>query len=287
MSELFNLFTQVMLNILLLLYDVLAHDFALSIALFTVLVRVATLPLMLPQQRSAKAMQELQPKIQEIQKKYAKDKEKLSQAQMELYREAGVNPFGGCLPMFIQFPIWIGLYQSIIVALANSPQGILHLADNIYPSFLQSLSRLIPLNSSFLWLDLGRPDPLYILPILVTATMWIQQKMMTTPSTDPQTASLNQTMQITMPLMFGFITLQVSSGLALYWAVSNVVGIVIQYFTMGWGGLFPQKQAKKPRAAAIREESQTAAAAPARAEPERGRKGGSKRKSREKRRSQR
>jgi YidC/Oxa1 family membrane protein insertase len=285
MSELFNLLTQPMLNILLFLYDVLAHNFALSIVLFTILVRIITYPLMLPQQRSAKAMQELQPRLQELQKKYAKDKEKLAQAQMELYREAGVNPFGGCLPMLIQFPIWIGLYQSIIVALANSPQGILHLVDNIYTPFLQSFSDLIPLQSRFLWLDLGRPDPFYILPIVVAGSMWLQQKMMTTPSTDAQSASLNQTMQITMPLMFGFITLQVSSGLALYWAVSNVVGIIIQYFTMGWGSLLPQKQPEKRLAAATGEESQGATVAPAKAEPTRGRKRGSRGKSQAKRRS--
>jgi len=243
--------------------------------------------LMLPQQRSARAMQELQPRLQELQKKHGKDKEKLSQAQMELYKEAGVNPLGGCLPMLIQIPIWIGLYQAIIVALANSPQGVLQLKGNFFDSLAQSLSLLIPIQSRFLWMDLGHPDPYYILPIVVAGTMWIQQKMMTMPAADPQSASMNKTMQVTMPLMFGFFTLQVASGLALYWAASNVVGIVIQYFTMGWGGLFQKKQPAKQPAAAVAGDGQGATTAPAKSEPERGRKGGSgsRSRSRDKRRS--
>lgn len=277
-----------MLNILLLLYDVLFHNFALSVVVFTILVRVVTFPLMLPQQKSSKAMAELQPRLQELQKKYAKDKEKLSKAQMELYKEAGVNPFGGCLPMLIQFPIWIGLYQAILLALGTSPQGMLALGKDIYQPLQASLSHLIPLNARFLWLDLGHPDPYYLLPILVAGSMWVQQKMMTMPSSDPQTASMNQTMQVTMPLMFGFITLQVSAGLALYLVVSNVVGIVFQYFTMGWGGLFPQKQRQKSPVPAVAQEPEEAVVAtPTKTEPERGRKGGSKGKRRIERRSQR
>ncbi|MFB0546809.1 MAG: YidC/Oxa1 family membrane protein insertase, partial [Anaerolineae bacterium] len=108
MSELWTVFFfQPMLNGLLFLYDLLGQNFALSIAIFTVLVRLITLPLTLPQQKSAKKMQKLQPQLQQLQKKYAKDKEKLSQEQMKLYKEHGVNPMGGCLPMLIQFPIWI------------------------------------------------------------------------------------------------------------------------------------------------------------------------------------
>ena len=110
-----------MLNALLWLYTLLAGQFWLAIIVFTIIVRLAMTPLMLPQQRSAKKMQELQPRLKELQKKYGKDREKLSQEQMKLYREAGVNPLGGCLPMLVQFPIWIGLYRSIIVALGYQP----------------------------------------------------------------------------------------------------------------------------------------------------------------------
>ena len=103
------------------------------------------------------------------------------------------------------------------------------------------------MNSRFFWLDLGKPDPYYILPILVAGTMWAQQKMMTPPSGDSQQASMNQSMQLMMPLMFGYITLQYASGLALYFVVSNIVGIAIQFAIAGPGGLLPgSKAAARP-----------------------------------------
>ena len=94
-----------MLNALLWLYSVLGGQFWLAIIFFTVIIRAVMTPLMLPQQRSAKKMQEIQPRLKELQKKHGKDREKLSQEQMKLYKEAGVNPMGGCLPMLVQFPI--------------------------------------------------------------------------------------------------------------------------------------------------------------------------------------
>lgn len=238
-------FLQPMLNGLLLLYGALGQNFAAAIAVFTIIIRLLTLPLSLPQQRSAKKMQELQPKLQELQKKYKDDKEKLAQAQMELYREAGVNPLGGCLPLLIQFPIWIGLYQSIAQTLAAGPLQLLNLSNNIYKS-LPWLSSLVPVKNTFLWLDLGKPDPLYILPVLVVATTWFQQKVMSPPSSDPQSASMNQSMQVMFPLMLGFFSLQFPSGLALYFVVSNIVGIVIQYFTPGWVGVSFGKKGATP-----------------------------------------
>ncbi len=243
MSQLWNLLLQVMVNSLLFLYNVLAHNFALSITVFTVLVRLLTLPLTLPAQRSAKVQQELQPEIEQIRKKYAKDKEKQSQAMMELYRERGINPAMGCLPMLLQLPIMFAFYQSIVKALANTPLQMISLGKSVAPS----LSHLVPLGSRFLWLDLGYADPTFVLPILVVATTWIQQKMSTSSSTDPQAAAMSQSMQLTMPLMFGFITMSVASGLAVYFVISNLVGIVIQYFISGWGGLLPQKGEKESK----------------------------------------
>ena len=241
MSQLWNLLLQGMVNSLLFLYNVLAHNFALSITVFTVLVRLITLPLTLPAQRSAKVQQEIQPEIEQIRKKYAKDKEKQSQETMKLYREKGINPAMGCLPMLLQLPIMLAFYQAIIKALANTPLQMISLGK--FAS--AGLSHLVPLGSRFLWLDLGYPDTTFVLPILVVATTWIQQKMATPPSTDSQAASMSQSMQITMPLMFGFITMSLASGLAVYFVISNLVGIVIQYFITGWGGLLPQRGEKK------------------------------------------
>ncbi len=231
-----------MLNALLWLYSVLGGQFWLAIVIFTVVVRLLMTPLMLPQQRSAKKMQELQPQLQELQKKYKNDREKLAQEQMKLYREAGVSPMGGCLPMLIQFPIWIGLYQSIIQALGHQPLQLLSLSQNIYPA-LQGLWTEVPLNRFFLGMDLSlQPNVMggltYALPVLVAFTSWLQTKMTTPASSgDGQAASMSQSMTLMMPLMFGFFSLSFSAGLSFYFIISNVIGIVIQGFISGWEGL--------------------------------------------------
>jgi len=233
---------QPMLNALLGLYTLLGNQFWLAIIFFTVIIRVLMTPLMLPQQRSAKKMQELQPKLQELQKKYGKDRERLSQEQMKLYREAGVNPMGGCLPMLIQFPIWIGLYQSIIQALGYQPLQLLNLSQNIYP-FMRSVWAAVPLNRFFLGMDLAlTPQQLggltFALPVLVAFTSWLQTKMTTTPGGgDGQAAGMGQSMTLMMPLMFGFFSLNFSTGLSFYFIVSNIIGIVTQGFISGWEGL--------------------------------------------------
>jgi YidC/Oxa1 family membrane protein insertase len=232
-----------MLNALLWLYSSLGGQFWLAIIIFTVVMRVIMTPLMLPQQRSAKKMQEVQPRLQELQKKYAKDREKLAQEQMKLYKEVGVNPMGGCLPMLVQFPIWIGLYQSIIQALGHQPLQLLNLSQNIYP-FLQGIWAAVPLNRFFLGMDLSlTPQQLggltYALPILVAFTSWLQTKMMTPAAAGDggQAASMGQSMTMMMPLMFGFFSLSFSTGLSFYFIVSNIIGIVTQGFISGWEGL--------------------------------------------------
>ena len=234
-------FLQPMVNSLLWLYSVLGHNFALSITVFTIIVRLITLPLTIPQMTSSKKMQELQPKLKELKKKFGDDKEALSRAQMELYKQSGVNPMGGCLPTLVQFPIWIGLYQSIYQVMAVNPIQVLHLSENIYLNF-PNLSQLIPLNDRFLWLNLGRPDPYYILPVLVAASMFFQQKLMTTPGGDPSTESMTRSMNYTMPLMFGFFSLSFSSGLSIYFIVSSLVGIAIQLGLNKYMGLGPAAQ---------------------------------------------
>jgi YidC/Oxa1 family membrane protein insertase len=233
---------QPMLNALLWLYSVLGEQFWLAIIVFTIVIRGVMTPLMLPQQRSAKKMQEIQPKLKELQKKYGKDRERMSQEQMKLYKEAGVNPMGGCLPMLVQFPIWIGLYQSIIRALGYQPLQLLDLSKNIYP-FMQGAWAMVPLNRFFLGMDLAlTPQQLggltYALPILVAFTSWLQTKM-TTPAGggDGQAAGMGQSMTLMMPLMFGFFSLNFSTGLSFYFIVSNIIGIITQGFISGWEGL--------------------------------------------------
>ncbi|TAK34200.1 MAG: membrane protein insertase YidC, partial [Chloroflexota bacterium] len=203
MTDLWNtFFFDPMLNALLVLSLGFFANFGLTVIAFTLIIRTLMLPLTLRQLHSAKSMSALQPKIQELQKKYGKDRERLSKETMALYKEHGVNPIGCAVPTLVQFPIWIGLYQSITYALAERPEGLLALSQHIYPA-LRFVQTALPLNNHFLWMNLAVPDQFYILPVLVAASMWVQQKMMTMPSADPQQAQMNQMMQTFMPLMFG------------------------------------------------------------------------------------
>ncbi len=224
-----------LLNVLIALSYLLGGSFGLAIIVLTVIIRLVSWPLTKRQLKSTKAMQEMQPKIQELQKKYGRNQQKLQQEMMKLYREAGVNPLGCLWPMLVQFPIWIALYQAIMKALATTPENLLDLAQRLYS--WNVVSQAIPLNSHFLWLDLGEPGDI-VLAIIVGGTMWVQQKMTQAPAVDPRQESTSRMMLLMMPLMFGFLTFMFPSGLALYWAVSNIIGIVTQYFvTGGWGYL--------------------------------------------------
>ena len=225
-----------LINIVVLSSHYLFGSFGLTIIVLTIIIRVLTFPLTLKQLRVSKAMQGIQSQMTELRSKYAKDKQKLAEEQMKLYKQSGMNPLGCILPMAIQMPIWIALYQAIIKVLAVAPEDFLKLSQRLYSSWSLGFS-LVPLESRFLWLDLSAPDRLMILPILVGASMWVQQKMTTVQSTDPQQQSQSQMMLWMMPIMFAFLTLQFPSGLALYWAASNIIGIVMQYFVTGWGGL--------------------------------------------------
>ncbi|MDO8749855.1 MAG: YidC/Oxa1 family membrane protein insertase [Dehalococcoidia bacterium] len=232
-----------MLNGLVLLYAVTGRNFGITIILFTILIRLVTLPLALRQIRSTQKMSAIQPKLQAAQKRYAKDKARLSQETMRLYKEAGVNPIGCLGPMVIQFPIWIGLYLAIVQVLPTNPESLAGLASHLY-SWIPVVHKVVPLNSMFLGLDLSTPGapPLnYAVAFLVGASMWVMQKMSTPLSADPRQRSTNQMMLWMMPFMFGFFTLTLPSGLPIYWFVSNLIGIVIQYFVTGWAGLIPSR----------------------------------------------
>jgi YidC/Oxa1 family membrane protein insertase len=246
-------------NVLLWIYDVVGHNFGIAIILFTILIRAITWPLNAQQLKSAKVMQDLQKDKawQDIQKKYAKDREKLASEQMRVYKERGINPFASCLPTLIQFPIIIGLYQAIIQALGATPLGLLNLARSIYP--FMNAAMLIPLNSKFLWMDLGRPEGIPFpagfsipflqygfptLAIIVAVTTYMQTKVTMPPSgggPGDQSAAMGNMMSIYMPLLLGYFAMTYASGLAVYFVTSNVLGIA-QYASMGrvnWRNLLP------------------------------------------------
>ncbi len=250
-------FITIFVNVLIWIYDVVGNNFGLAIILFTILIRIVTWPLNAQQMKGATAMQELQndKEWQTIQKKYAKDKEKLAQEQMRIQRERGINPFASCLPTLIQFPVIIALYQSITRALGSTPLDLLKLSRSLYP-FLD-VSKLIPLNSKFLWMNLGHPEGIPLpfdisflpygfplLAIIVALTTYIQSKLtMPATATNPndQSAAMGNMMSVYMPLMLGYFALTFPSGLAVYFITSNVLGIV-QYALQGkanWRNLIP------------------------------------------------
>ena len=230
-----------MLNTLLVLYVLSFSQMGLAIIVFTVLVRVVTIPLTVRQLRQMRSMTGLQPRVREIQERYAGDRQRISQETMRLYRESGVNPIGCLGPLIVQMPILIGLFRVLIQTLFNNPEDLVNLSDKLYGwiTFVP-IHAAIPVNNGFLWMDLSRPDPSpIVMPVLVAVTTWVQQKMTQMPSPDPRQQSSQTMMLWMMPIFLGAFSLGWPSGLPLYWVVSNIIGIGIQYFITGWGPLFP------------------------------------------------
>ena len=240
-----------MINGLVFLYWALFNNFGLSIIAFTMIVRLAMVPLTIKQGRSMRAMTSLQPKLQEIQKRYPNDKSRTSQETMKLYKEHGVNPLGCLGPMIIQLPIFFGLFWSLRRTLPSTPERLADLGGDLY-SWLPMVHQVVPLDSSFLWMDLAKyasEDAVpVLLPLLVGGSMFVMQKMTPTASATPQQQSTNRMMLWMMPLMFGFFTLSFEAGLATYWIVSNIVGIVIQGFVTGWEPLRTLYKFRRPPA---------------------------------------
>jgi YidC/Oxa1 family membrane protein insertase len=247
-----------MTNVLIALARIFGGNYGVAIIVFTLLMRFITWPLTSSQYKASRAMQAIQPQLQELQKKYkGKDPKKLQAETMALYKEAGINPLGCILPMIVQMPIWIALYQVIRLSLGDAPESLVTLSQSLYPiSFVHTA---VPLNNHMLFWNLGQPDTTYILPFLVAASMYVQQKLITPPPSAAATTQAAQQQQQTtqmmtwmMPLMFGFWSLSVPAGLGLYWFISNLSGIVLQYFYMGrkvnWKTLFTMGPAPAPAA---------------------------------------
>ena len=238
LSEVWNgVIIRPMINSLVLLYAVFFANFGVAIILFTIIVRAGMIPLSLRQSRSMKAMTAVQPKMKEMQERYKNDRQKLSQETMKLYRDHGISPIGCLGPLVVQMPIFLGLFWALRGTLPSTPERLADLSKHLY-SFLPMVHEAVPLDGEFLWLDLAEyssanPIP-FLLPVLVGVSMFVMQKMTTMPSTTAQQESTNRMMLWIMPGMFGIFTLNFEAGLALYWIVSNIVGIVIQGFVTGW-----------------------------------------------------
>ena len=236
-------------NILEFLYG-FTHNYGLAIILLTIIIRVLMYPLMQKQMTSMTETQRIQPLMQEIQRKYKSDKEKMNQELMKLYKEHNVNPMGGCLPLLIQMPILILFFQVLREFEYYIPNtnvidgGFLWIKNTAIVKVLENGAEVAKVVAG-----LAAPDQLFgvlpesvpmiggtpigILPILVGATMYIQQKLTTPamPSSSQSSSSSNpaagtQKMMTTiMPLMIGFISFTLPSGLSLYWVTSTVFGI--------------------------------------------------------------
>ena len=238
-----------MINSLALLYKLLFNNFGLSIIVFTILIRLAMIPLTVRQTRQMKKMQGIQPKLKAIQEKYKGEKgdarRAMSTETMALYKTAGVSPIGCLGPMIVQMPIWIGFYRAILRTMPSTPEGLANLSGLFY-GWNPAISS-VPFDSQFLGISLvdlvsAAAVPWnYALPLLVGASMFLQQKMTTNPTSDPRQRQTNQMMLWMMPLMLTFFSFSLPSGLSLYWVASNLIQIGIQYFITGWGNLLPPR----------------------------------------------
>ncbi|ACX53226.1 membrane protein insertase, YidC/Oxa1 family [Ammonifex degensii KC4] len=209
MGELFGKLVTGMATLLEWLYKVTVAigvpNYGLAIIMLTILVRLVLFPLNYRQMRSVVALQQLHPKIKELQERYKQDPQKLQQKLMELYREHNVNPMAGCLPLLIQLPILIALYRALL-------------------SFPYTVAE----HARFLWVpSLSHTDPYFILPVLAGVTTYWQMKI------TPQAAGQEQQQRMMGILMSGmilWISATLPAGLALYWVVYNLISVAQQYF---------------------------------------------------------
>lgn len=235
MGNLWNLLLhQPLLQAMLLLYKLLFNNFGLAVLAITVIIRAILIPVSMPALKSQKKINDLKPHLDALKEKHGNDKKRLQSEQLRLYKEHGVNPLAGCLPMIVQFAVLIALY-------------------NVFNEFLLhgKVDGMV-INMRFLWLDLSKPDKTYFLPILAGVTQLIYSLMMMPPKTtvvkqlvqkeqkkeeDMQEAMQKQ-MLFMMPAMTVIIGVSLPSGLALYWVATTVFSLIQQYFVTGWGGLF-------------------------------------------------
>lgn len=196
----FGFFSIILLHILEFFY-VFVHNYGLAIILLVLAIRIVFYPLTYTGFKSMKQMQKLTPKINELRERHKDNKAELNKKIMELYKESKVNPFGGCLPMILQIPVFYGLYMTLLMSiqLRNAP--------------------------FILWIhNLSTQDPYYILPILMGATMLMSQKMNPVIG-DPTQAK----MMLILPIVFTFVFIHFPAGLLLYWTVNNILTIAQQY----------------------------------------------------------
>nr|WP_243137443.1 YidC/Oxa1 family membrane protein insertase [Heliorestis convoluta] len=185
-------------------------NYGLAIILITIFIKMALYPLTVKQMRSMRSMAELAPKQKAIQEKHKKNPQKAQEEMMKLYKDAGVNPLSGCLPLLIQLPILIAFYGALL-----------------------NFNYANEAHAQFLWLDsLSVADTTFILPILAAATTYLQMKVSAPPANlqTPQSEQMQKMMSVMMPLLIGWMAYTFPAGLALYWVTFNTVGILQQLY---------------------------------------------------------
>ncbi len=234
MWELF--FKTPLLNLLIFFYQVLGHNLGLAIIALTFFLRLLLLPLTWPALSSAQKLKKLQPHLDKLKEKHGQDKTALAKAQWELYQEHGFNPLAGCLPLLLSLPVMLALYQVLLQAL--NLEFWQELNAKLYFSFLQ-IKGPEELVTRFLWFDLTKPDPFFILPLLVGVSQLLNAYLM--PSPAPAASSnkkgeseelmkmIQQQNRYLFPLFSAFITLRLPAGVGLYWFFSTVFGIIQQF----------------------------------------------------------
>lgn len=180
------------------------ENYGLAIILMTIVIKMLLYPLTVKQVKSMKAMQDLQPKIKALQEKYKGKPQELQQKMGQIYKDAGVNPLAGCLPLLAQMPILMAMFYALqSVHFDNDP--------------------------SFLWVpNLAFPDPLYILPVLSAFTTLVTQWQTTKSS--PQQGAQMKVMMVAMPIFIGWISIKFAAGLVLYWVVMNIMQVIQQWW---------------------------------------------------------
>jgi YidC/Oxa1 family membrane protein insertase len=187
-------------------------NWGVAIIILTVIIKIIFWPLSHKSYKSMNKMKKIQPLMAEVREKYKGDREKMNQEMMRLYKTYKVNPAGGCLPMLLQIPVFIGLYQALLYSIE-----LRHAAFIPYVPF-----------TDIIWLaDLSAKDPFYVTPVIMGATMLLQQKMTPAPG-DPMQAK----MMMLMPVVFTFIFLTFPAGLVVYWLINNVLSIAQQYYLL-------------------------------------------------------
>lgn len=235
-----NFLIEIFTNFLLFLHGFLPN-LGLAIIVFTIIIRSLLLFITLPSLKSMEKIKKLKGEINELKKKYKKDPKALQLAQVALYKKHNVNPLAGCLPQILQIVVLISLYRALMGIVNSNGQ--------------------YQINNNFFWLDLTKPDALFILPVLAFLSQLLFSIMLSpgaeTPdiipnksknrnikelnkkeeSTAMMAASMQKQMMFMMPIMTFVLALSFPSGLTLYWIMSTIYSIFQQYFISGWGGL--------------------------------------------------